>query len=215
MNKNKYYLIEKIITAVLLVILLPVLIGVALVVFLETGSNPIFIQKRGLTLKKKFSLYKFRTLKNAVHSENEIEIFNKTGSFCQVLITGRILRKTGLDELPQLLNIIKGEMSFIGPRPLSLEDLQIIKKTSPLLYVKRESISIKPGITGYWQVFGIRNLGTSNLIKMDYFYYKNVSLFLNLKILLRTVKVIVLGIHSDSLNANCIYSEHKKSFASL
>jgi len=193
---------ERLFALLLLLILSPLLIIISLLIFLETGTDPFFIQKRGLSIgSSDFSIYKFRTLKNSILPSNADDIFNKNDSSGSILFTGKLLRKTGLDELPQLINIVKGEMSFIGPRPLSIEDLKLIKNESPRFYEKRASIKLKPGITGYWQVYGSREMGINNLIELDTYYYNKKSMYLNIKIILKTFKVILFAMHIDSINS--------------
>lgn len=119
------------------------------------------------------------------------------------------LRKAGIDEIPQILNIIKGDMNLIGPRPFTIPDIKILKDFNERLYKIRESIVSKPGITGYWQVFGDRNAGLKNLIAMDKFYDDNKNFKLKLQIISRTVRVLFLAKHSDSL---LTYSLHENEF---
>jgi undecaprenyl-phosphate galactose phosphotransferase len=90
-------------------------------------------------------------------------------------------------------------MQFIGPRPLTLEDLKTIKKYNPDLYEKRSGIKMKPGITGYWQTFGNRNNGVEDLINSDLYYYKNASFKLGVKIMFMTIFIMLTGKHSDSI----------------
>ena len=111
----------------------------------------------------------------------------------------RWLRKTGLDELPQIFNVLKGEMSLIGPRPLTLNDLEALKDKYPQYYHVRNLITIKPGITGMWQVFGNRNKGIENLIAFDLYYYERTCLTIDLRILFRTILIVLTGRHSDAI----------------
>jgi lipopolysaccharide/colanic/teichoic acid biosynthesis glycosyltransferase len=110
-----------------------------------------------------------------------------------------MLRKTGLDELPQIFNVLKGEMSLVGPRPLMISDLEVLKNKYPNYYHVRNLISVKPGITGMWQVFGNRNEGIENLIDLDLFYDEQTSLSVDLRILLNTVLLVFRGKHSDAI----------------
>ena len=104
-----------------------------------------------------------------------------------------------MDELPQLINVLKGEMNFIGPRPLSFYDLEILFNTNPHTYLFRHNIDIKPGITGHWQVFGNRNEGLTNLLAHELFYKNNKSVKLNISIIFNTFRIIILGRHSDAI----------------
>lgn len=160
----------------LIIFLSPVMILVFFLVWFAIGF-PIFIQKRPGLENKIFTLYKFKTLYDASKNFSEKKRQNKVGNF---------LRKTGLDELPQLFNIIKNNMSFVGPRPLLLEYLNKYSN-----YEKQRHM-VKPGITGLAQVnpepSGIKSWGKS--IKLDIFYVKNVSFILDMQILFKTVKLI-------------------------
>jgi lipopolysaccharide/colanic/teichoic acid biosynthesis glycosyltransferase len=111
----------------------------------------------------------------------------------------RWLRRTGLDELPQILNVLKGEMSLVGPRPLTINDLERLQKNYPGYYYARDQITIRPGITGMWQVFGQREKGLENLILHDLFYTENTSLALDTKILGYTAFMVSTGKHSDAI----------------
>jgi lipopolysaccharide/colanic/teichoic acid biosynthesis glycosyltransferase len=101
---------------------------------------------------------------------------------------GRLLRKTSLDELPQLLNVIKGDMSLVGPRPMSLRDVHRFSKASLM-----RRFSVTPGLTGLWQVSGRSNTDFDDWIKLDLQYIDEWSLGLDLKILLRTVPAVLTG----------------------
>lgn len=139
---------------------------------------PIFMQKRPGLNNKIFTLYKFKTL----YDINEYFLENKRQSKF-----GNFLRSTGLDELPQLLNILKNDMSFIGPRPLLVEYLDKYSN-----YEKKRHL-IKPGITGLAQIYpdpsGDKSWNKS--IKLDIFYIKNISFILDMKIVLKTLMIIL------------------------
>jgi exopolysaccharide production protein ExoY len=95
--------------------------------------------------------------------------------------------------------VLKGEMSLVGPRPLTISDLKVLKNYYPQHYQIRNSIDIKPGITGMWQVFGNRDEGIKNLIDLDLRYSEQTSLLLDLRILLSTIVLIAKGKHSDAI----------------
>ena len=162
----------------LILILLPVMILIFFLVWYKIGF-PIFVHKRPGLHNKIFKLYKFKTLYDALNTISDTKRQNSLGNF---------LRKTGLDELPQLFNILENTMSFVGPRPLLVEYL---KKYSN--YEKKRHL-IKPGITGLAQVnpdpSGIKSWSKS--IKLDIYYVTHVSFLLDMKILLKTFKLIIL-----------------------
>ncbi len=191
-------------------------------IFLLTGNNPLFLQARKISLDRKgFNIIKIRTIKNSKQFLELEKGYNKiffkkeyeayVPSFC------KWLRKTGLDEILQVINVLKGEMSFVGPRPLLVSDLVIMQKTEPELYSRRSKIKSKPGITGYWQVFGERTKGISNLIELDEKYEKEKSILFDLKIISKTLFVFLTASHSDSIiteknqNGKSILSAYNRS----
>ncbi len=199
---------------ILLLLTSPFIIFSAVLIFIETKRNPFYIQLRGLTLEDRlFKVYKLRTLYDTSHPEKDKQlVLEKHELEDSVTRYGRFLRKTGLDELPQLLNIIKGEMSFVGPRPLSITDLKIIKEEYPEIYNIRKSLCEEkekngksnrhthlPGLTGYWQVFGDRSKGVENLIELECFYRENASFILDTKIFLKTIPIVLFAMHSDAI----------------
>ena len=141
-------------------------------------GSPIFKQKRPGLNSKIFTLYKFKTLYDASKNISESKRQNSVGNF---------LRKTGLDELLQLFNVLKNDMSLVGPRPLLLEYLNKYSN-----YEKKRHL-VKPGITGLAQVnpelSGVKSWNKS--IKLDIFYQKNVSFILDIRILFKTIKLIL------------------------
>lgn len=205
--KNKYlkYLILKryfnlFFATFLFLISLPFLIIFSIIIFLETHEFPILVQKRALALNSNvINVYKLKTMKSC-KSNSIKDVFIKKDLFKFLTPTGKLLRKMGLDELPQLINVIKGEMSLIGPRPLTIEDLIYLYTYYPELIKRREKIKCLPGITGYWQIYGKREEGVKNLIDLDEYYEKNLSLKLDLTLLIRTLPVIFLAKHKDAIN---------------
>jgi undecaprenyl-phosphate galactose phosphotransferase len=190
-----------VIAAFLLVILFPLLIIASIIIYFETGSTPIFAQQRGITLEgKEFRLFKFRTLRKSKTLDIEpAHIFLKENLSGLVTSTGYFLRKTGLDELPQLMNVLMGDMSLIGPRPLSHCDLQTMKEIEPGLYYRRSTFSSKPGISGYWQIYGDRQKGVMNLIELEGFYDRNKSLSFDLFLIFMTIPIVFFAKHSDAI----------------
>lgn len=109
------------------------------------------------------------------------------------------LRKTGLDELPQLINILKGEMSFVGPRPLIIGDLQYLKKYDRSSYNLKNKLKTKPGLTGLWQIYCDRESGAKNLIMLDTEYDQNCTFILDVQLLLKTIHTLITANNSDAI----------------
>lgn len=193
----------------LMIFTAPLMAVIALLILIELRSNPIFTQKRAITLsKKQFTIYKFRTLdirSQTCASASFNNIFNKPYLINFVSLSGRFLRKTALDELPQLYNILKGEMSFVGPRPLSVEDLIIMRDCYPGQYHKREKVSSEPGLTGLWQVKGERAKGMENLIEYDLQYEKIKSPSADLSIIISTILLILKSGNSDAILCSSLH----------
>ena len=164
---------------ILFLFFFPLMVFIYLILFALIGS-PIFTQKRPGYLNKPFTIFKFKTLldKNCKNFKKNKKMF-KFGTF---------LRKTGIDEIPQLLNILKGDMSFIGPRPLLYEYL---KKYSNQ---EKKRHLVKPGITGLAQVNPepTGNKIWKKSIKLDIYYVKEVNFILDLQIFLKTIGIILL-----------------------
>ena len=184
-------LLEILSASLLLIIFFIPSIIICIVVYIQTEQFPIFVQIRGITLNKNiFQIYKFRTLKDVIKSINldgygysrNYEVGEK-----EMYPFGRFLRETGLDEIPQLINIIKGEMTFIGPRPLDKKDLRKFREINETDYGKREEINLKPGITGWWQISRNHESGLKYLIESDEYYAEHKSLIFDVSIILKTI----------------------------
>tara|TARA_B100000035_G_C21015874_1_gene561797 strand:+ start:188 stop:763 length:576 start_codon:yes stop_codon:yes gene_type:complete len=171
-------LFDIIFSIILIISLSPIMIFIFFFVWITIGY-PIFKQNRPGLNEEIFTLYKFKTLYDSKNDISEENRQNKVGNF---------LRKTGLDELPQLFNILTNKMSFVGPRPLLVEYL-----TKYSLNEKKRH-SVKPGITGLAQInpdpSGVKSWNKS--IQLDIYYTKNVCFYLDIKIILKTIGVILL-----------------------
>lgn len=176
-----------------LIILSPILLVVAILIKLESKGPAIFSQKRIGLNKKEFEMYKFRSmvqnaeeLKEKLAKENEMSgpMF-KMKNDPRVTKVGRFIRKTSIDELPQLINVLKGEMSLVGPRPSLPKE---VSKFEPWM-LKR--LSVKPGLTCYWQVSGRSNIDFENWMKLDLQYVNDRSFWLDLKLILKTATVLL------------------------
>lgn len=173
---------------------------IALHIFLIAGENPFFVQRRALTLEKKnFKIYKFKTLKSVSAERSNNSMFQKEIEPARFFFLSSFLRRSGLDELPQLINVLKGEMSIVGPRPLSLGDLKIFKNLKPNLYAQRNMLDSKPGITGLWQIFGDRYGGYENLVRCDFSYESSKTFSHNIFIMLATIPVMLFAKHKDAI----------------
>jgi len=177
------YILDRIAALVLVVLLLPLLLLIYIAVKIDSKGHGIFIQERVGLGGKTFKIYKFRTIKvNAANMGSGIIIDGENDP--RITRVGKILRRLSLDELPQLINIIKGEMSFIGPRPTL--KYQVDKYSEHQM----RRLSVKPGITGWAQVNGRNSIPWSKRIEYDIWYVNNYSLLLDLKILLKTLRVL-------------------------
>jgi sugar transferase EpsL len=168
--------IDLIIALILIIICLPLIIISALLVRCKLGSPIIFKQKRPGLNAKPFYLYKFRTMTDEKNENGEL-----LPDEVRLKPVGKFLRKLSLDELPQLINVIKGDMSLVGPRPLLMEYLDLY---TPEQARRHE---VKPGITGWAQVNGRNAITWDEKFKLDVWYVDNRSLMLDLKILWLTI----------------------------
>jgi undecaprenyl-phosphate galactose phosphotransferase len=177
-----------------------IILLLALFVFLETRSNPFYTDIRWGKHGKKFSVYKLRSMHKdgdailkaflQAHPEKQEEWrrFKKIkGKDPRLTRMGKILRKYSLDELPQIFNVFLGTMSFVGPRPYLPKEREDIGDYLDLI------LSVKPGITGLWQISGRNELEFSERLRFDYLYIKNWSLWLDFMILIKTTGVVLGG----------------------
>ena len=191
--------------AVILIILtFPFQLVICIILFISLKENPLFLQTRGLTQSKfRFTIIKFRTISSKEvkpeQHHNPQDIFLLPNLAVKLNGFEKWLRKTGLDELPQIYNVLIGQMSFIGPRPLMIQDLEILKNEFPDYYKLRESVSVKSGISGIWQVIGDRTQGVENLIGLDIFYEENISFKLDPNIFLTTTLLFLAAKNSDAI----------------
>lgn len=170
--------LDFLIATVLLLIIWPLLLIVAIAIKLDSKGPVLFKQVRTGKKGKEFTLYKFRSM--TVNNN-----FYDTTIEDQVTRVGRFIRKTSLDELPQIFNIIKGEMSFIGPRPWIVDYAKLFTKH------QRKRLEVLPGITGLAQCSGRNNLNIKDRINIDVEYVNNVSLRLDLYIFFKTIKCVL------------------------
>ena len=173
-------LLDKVLAFILIIAFLPVMIIVAIVIYLWDGFPILFVQERPGYKGKIFKIYKFRTMTNETDANGNLLPDEK-----RLKGFGKFLRSTSLDELPQLFNILKGDMSFVGPRPLLIEYLPLYNKR------QKKRHNVKPGITGWAQVHGRNLLDWATRFEYDVWYVEHLSFWLDMKILWMTlVKVI-------------------------
>ena len=182
----------------LIVLFIPIFILVAFFIKASSRGPILFVQRRIGKDKKEFSCYKFRTmhpeadfmLKEILNTnfdiKKEFESNQKILNDPRITLIGKYLRYTSLDEIPQILNILKGEMSFIGPRPIIKEEIRRYNKSF------EKAFSVLPGMSGLWQVSGRNKLSYKRRIQLDLIYAKNINFLLDLNIFFRTVGVILI-----------------------
>jgi exopolysaccharide biosynthesis polyprenyl glycosylphosphotransferase len=178
--------------AVGLALLAPLLLVLAIFIKLDSRGPVFFRQPRIGQSGRRFAMLKFRSMvadaeriKGRLQSQNEAEggLFKITDD-PRITRVGRFLRRTSVDELPQLLNVLRGDMSLVGPRPLVPDEDALTEGW------ERRRLAVKPGMTGLWQVFGSSRIPMHEMVKIDYTYGANWSIWLDLKILIRTVPYV-------------------------
>jgi lipopolysaccharide/colanic/teichoic acid biosynthesis glycosyltransferase len=212
----RFYLVAKrvidiVLSAVMLVVALPVMLVVALAIRLDSSGPVIFKQKRVKGLRPdgrlvSFTFYKFRSMvhhsdaaehrkymtdfingNGATHRDGNGKSVYKLSSDRRITRVGKVLRKTSLDELPQLINVIKGDMSLVGPRPAIPYEVEQYKE-----WHKRR-LGVTPGITGLWQVKGRSCVTFDEMVRWDIEYAEDRSLGMDLSILLQTIPAVLSG----------------------
>jgi O-antigen biosynthesis protein WbqP len=183
---NLKQLLDYLFAFILAIVLSPILILISIIVKLDSKGPVLFKQRRIGKDCNEFLVYKFRTMRTDTPSEMPTHLFSDSETF--ITASGGFLRKSSLDELPQLFNILKGEMSFIGPRPALWNQYDLIQaRTDQKLKTGVDANTLKPGITGWAQVNGRDELPINVKADLDGYYAKNASLFLDLKVLFMTV----------------------------
>jgi exopolysaccharide biosynthesis polyprenyl glycosylphosphotransferase len=189
-------IIDIAVSSILLTLFSPLFLVVALLIKFSSPGPVFFIQERVGLNKRRFRLYKFRTMvSDAEQRQAELEDLNevrgpvfKIKNDPRITPIGKFLRKTSMDELPQLFNVLKGDMSLVGPRPLPVRDYNGFDEDW-----HRRRFSVRPGITCLWQINGRSNIHFEDWMKLDMEYIDNWSLWLDLKIILQTVPAVLKG----------------------
>jgi undecaprenyl phosphate N,N'-diacetylbacillosamine 1-phosphate transferase len=173
-------LFDKTLALFLIILFLPIYIAVSFLILKKMGSPILFRQKRPGYKEKIFGIYKFRTMTNEKDKDGNILPDEQ-----RLVGIGKFIRSTSLDELPQLLNVLKGEMSFVGPRPLLIEYLDLYNDE------QKKRHYLKPGITGWAQVNGRNAISWEQKFEYDVWYVENQSFALDMKILWLTFLKVV------------------------
>ena len=172
---------------VLLIPAIPICLISAIFIILETNGNPLYVQERVGLNGDKFKIYKLRSMYSDAEKDGHKWAEKKDSRITKV---GAIIRKIRIDELPQLINIIKGEMAIIGPRPERPEFIEEFLKEIPDF---NDRLAVKPGITGWAQVNGGYELSPKEKLKYDQYYIEHENFKLDVLILFKTIKVVFTG----------------------
>ncbi len=172
---------------VLLIPAIPICLISAIFIILETNGNPLYVQERVGLNGDKFKIYKLRSMYSDAEKDGHKWAEKEDSRITKV---GSIIRKTRIDELPQLINIIKGEMAIIGPRPERPEFIEEFLNEIPDF---NDRLAVKPGITGWAQVNGGYELSPKEKLKYDQYYIEHENFKLDVLILFKTIKVVFTG----------------------
>jgi len=183
-----------VVSSVLIVLGLPIWLLIAAAIKL-TSRGPVFYRDSRIGLgEREFGMLKFRTMTaEAAQQQEQLERENEASGALfkirddpRITRVGRMLRRLSLDELPQLVNVVRGEMSLVGPRPLPLRDFELLEDWHKARYL------VLPGMTGLWQISGRSELDFDDLVRLDFLYLERWSVGLDLAILLKTIPAVVL-----------------------
>ena len=193
---------DLVVASTMLLLTSPILILTAIAILIESGWPFFFKQKRASFKNgKTFNFYKFRSmvlnadeLKETLfcHNESDGALF-KMRDDPRITKVGKFIRKFSIDELPQIINVLKGDMSIVGPRPLPVRDFEKVEESPEFWELMKVRERTKPGITGLWQVSGRSGIGFKEMMWLDIYYAENRSLLFDLEILFATIPVVLLG----------------------
>ena len=181
--------------SILLIIISPLFLFIAVLIKISS-RGPVFYKQNRVGFKGRFfQMYKFRSMvvgaeekQSQLQDQNDAQgLIFKMKNDPRVTLAGRFLRKFSLDELPQLFNVIKGDMSIVGPRPPLLNEVESYNSWH------KKRLNIPPGITGLWQVSGRSELSFEEMVKLDLFYIESWSLWLDIKIMMKTIPVVLFA----------------------
>jgi lipopolysaccharide/colanic/teichoic acid biosynthesis glycosyltransferase len=186
---------DLLVSALVVVIGLPLWIAIAIAIKVESRGPVLYRDRRVGLNEREFQMIKFRTmranapqLQQRLEAENEAEgALFKLRDDPRVTRVGAFLRRFSLDEVPQVLNVLRGQMSLVGPRPLPIRDYKLLEPWHRKRYL------VLPGMTGLWQIAGRSDLSFDDLVRLDFYYLENWSIWLDISILLRTVPAVMAG----------------------
>lgn len=197
-NVEKGYLISKrifdiVVSSIAILLLIPLFIFIVIAIKLDSKGPGVFAQERSGYKGKLFKMYKFRSMVNdAENSLKDIERYNEVSGHMfkmkndpRVTRVGRFIRKTSLDELPQLFNVLRGDMSIVGPRPPLVKEVLQYENWHNL------RMSAKPGITGLWQISGRSRLGFHEMVRLDLKYIRERNFRYDIMIVIKTIPVLL------------------------
>lgn len=173
-------LIDILVSLILLVLLSPIILVITFVLFFMNKGEPFFYQDRPGFMERKIRIIKFKSMNNTKNTDGILLPDNE-----RITVMGKFIRSTSLDELPQLINVLKGDMSLIGPRPLLFKYLPLYSEN------QKRRHSVKPGVTGLAQVNGRNAISWTKKFEYDIYYVDNLSFKLDLQILIKTILKIV------------------------
>jgi exopolysaccharide biosynthesis polyprenyl glycosylphosphotransferase len=184
-----------VVSAAIALLLLPLWLLIAVAVKLDSRGPIFYLDRRIGVGEREFGMLKFRTMvAGAQELQAELEEANEAGGALfkikddpRVTRVGRVLRRLSLDEIPQILNVLKGEMSLVGPRPLPLRDYELLEEWHRARY------AVLPGMTGLWQISGRSGLDFDDLVRLDFTYIENWSIWLDVTIIARTIPAVLSG----------------------
>lgn len=174
------------------IVLFPLFIIITFCLLISNSGKPFFFQKRPGKNEKIFSIIKFKSMNDKKDVDGNLLPFDK-----RITKTGAFIRKYSLDEIPQLINVLKGDMSIVGPRPLLIDYLPLYNSE------QKKRHNVRPGVTGWAQVNGRNTISWEKKFSLDVYYVNNMSLFLDFKIILLTIKRVIKkeGVNSsENLN---------------
>ena len=189
--------IDIILSGMAIVILSPLLLFLCIAIKLDTPGPILFKQKRVGIHRSFFQIYKFRTMRIDTPKDVPTHMLENPEQY--ITKVGKFLRKTSLDELPQLFNVLSGDMSLVGPRPERPEIIAEYQKEMPEFVFRTR---VKAGVTGFAQIYGKYNTVPYDKLKLDLFYIENYSLWMDLKLILMTVKTVLKKDSTEGVDTN-------------